>query len=82
MPNHLSERIRALLRTESDGLTIMEIRDELEVNKYDVVRKSINKMPDAYIDRWVRAPNTHGKYAAVWCVVVPPKHCPSPEGKS
>jgi hypothetical protein len=38
----------------------------------------VNSMPDAYIDRWLK---TGKRFAAVWCVVVPPPHCPKPEKK-
>ena len=33
-------------------------------------------MPVAYIDRWVDP--VRGQWRAVWCVVVPPEHCPYP----
>jgi len=38
----------------------------------------LHKFPDAYIDRWIKSGNF---VTAVWCVVVPPPHCPRPERK-
>lgn len=42
------------------------------------VHRIVHHMPDAYIDRWIK---TGKRFAAVWCVVVPPPHCPKPEKK-
>ncbi len=68
--------VRELLRTNDDGLTVAQIvevvgRDRVSINRL------LHTMPDAYIDRWAREP---GKRAVpVWCVVVPPPHCPPPD---
>jgi hypothetical protein len=72
-------QIRELLKENSDGLTVEQIVFAVKRDKSNV-KKVLRNMPDAYIDRWIPAPRM--QYKAVWCVVVPPKHCPRPEGKS
>lgn len=67
--------IRALLREHLDGLTLADISQHIKVPP-DIVYNSIKRMPDAYTDRWEKAPR--GQYAAVFCVVVPPPDCPHP----
>lgn len=75
---HMPE-IRALLRAHTDGLTIAEIHERMpHVKKPETLRKCLERMPDAYIDRWTKTRNARGQYSAIWCVVVPPKHCPYP----
>lgn len=71
--------IRAALRLCPDGLTITQLTRRLPI-KSDSIRNALLKMPDAYIDRW-EGPH-RGKYAAVWCVVVPPENCPYPMSKT
>lgn len=74
--------IRELLRAHSDGLTVKEILAKLpQISKAAVVRSSLAKMPDAYIDRWVIKGGTRGQDEAVWMVVVPPPHCPHPKDR-
>lgn len=68
-------QIRAMLRANDDGMTSVEICTVLGASD-TTIRKALNDMPDAYIDRW--APATRGQHSAVWCVVVPPPHCPRP----
>jgi len=43
------------------------------------IKRALEQMPDAYIDRW-EAYKGRGQlpWRAVWCVVVPPKNCPMP----
>jgi hypothetical protein len=72
-------QIRALLRDNPDGLTVEQIIFAVGRDKSNV-KKVLRNMPDAYIDRWIAAPRL--QYKAIWCVVVPPNHCPRPEGKS
>lgn len=71
--------IRALLRIESDGLTLQEIAGMLAID-IRVARNAIKRMPDAYIDRWQPIPRAAP--LSVWCVVVPPPNCPKPSKKS
>ena len=71
-----TQEIRALLRANSDGMTIEQIVWAVKRDKSNV-KKDVRAMPDAYIDRWEAAPRR--QYAAVWCVVVPPDDCPKPE---
>ena len=69
--------IRALLRKNDSGMTVKEMLALLhQINKPETLRKCLERMPDAYIDRWVKG--GRGQYFAVWCVVVPPEHCPHP----
>ena len=79
--NH--QNIRAVLREQTDGLTVAQLVLQLRLMVKDVneesIRSSLVSMPDAYIDRW-EGPN-RGQYAAVWCVVVPPENCPKPTHK-
>lgn len=67
--------VRELLRNNPEGFTVAQI-SELVGTDTTHVHKIVHKMPDAYIDRWIK----NGQRAsAVWCVVVPPPHCPRPE---
>lgn len=75
---HMPE-IRALLHANTDGLTITEIHKRMpQVGKEATLRKCLERMPDAYIDRWTKEANARGQYSAIWCVVVPPDSCPYP----
>jgi hypothetical protein len=76
-PQH---RIRMLLQKYHDGLTLLDISNYLNMN-YTNTGRSLEKMPDAYIDRWTsKVGKGRGKWSAVWCVVVPPENCPMPFG--
>ena len=68
--------IRALLRAHPDGLTLEEIVTAVNRNKTNV-RRVLQNMPDAYIDRWM--PAKREQFKAIWCVIVVPKDCPRPE---
>jgi hypothetical protein len=68
--------IRVLLRESLYGMTVTELHNKLPQVTPKSIRKALDKMPDAYIDRW-RDP-IRGQYQAVWCVVTPPAHCPYP----
>lgn len=69
--------IRDLLRESPDGLTCSEIKQRLpKISSDDTIRNCLERMPDAYIDRW--ADPVRGQWQAVWCVVVPPEDCPYP----
>ena len=69
--------IRKLLREQTDGLTVAEIAALIDSSPRSTLR-SLQCMPDAYIDRWQLARNQD---AGVWCVVIPPENCPKPERK-
>ncbi len=72
--------IRALLRDNINGMTVAELLGRLpKIKKAETVRKCLERMPDAYIDRWVFG--KRGQFFAVWCVVVPPAHCPHPRDR-
>ena len=68
-------KIRALLRTHDDGMTVAQISTALGIDPVSA-RQALNDMPDVYIDRYL-AP-VRGQYPAVWCAVVPPPNCPRP----
>ena len=73
-------RIRMLLQKYHDGLTLQDISYYLNMN-YTNAGRSLEKMPDAYIDRWIpKVGRGPGKWSAVWCVIVPPENCPKPFG--
>ena len=69
------KKIREVL-TGSDGYTVKEIMLSLGVDRRVLIR-SMQSMPDVYIDRW-RGP-VRGQYAAVWCVAAVPSDCPKPK---
>ena len=71
------EKIRALLREHTDGLTVAAIAARIDSSPSATIR-SLQCMPDAYIDRWQLA---RREAAGVWCVVTPPENCPKPERK-
>lgn len=75
MRTRLIPRIRELLRTNPDGMTAPAIRALTQASEKGVW-EALNNMPDAYRDRWVKS--AKGPYVAIWCVVVPPPHCPHP----
>lgn len=77
-PQH---RIRMLLQKYHDGLTLQDISSYLNMN-YTNAGRSLEKMPDAYIDRWIpKVGKGPGQWSPIWCVVVPPEHCPKPTGE-
>jgi hypothetical protein len=69
--------VRAALRGAPDGMTLNDLAELLGRDVANV-RKVLKAMPDTYIDRWETA--SRGQYKAVWCAIVPPPDCPSPEG--
>jgi hypothetical protein len=77
MNNH-HQKIRDQLKG-SDGLTTKQLQYRLEVDQRTLC-KSLKSMPDSYIDRWT-GPH-RGQWAAVWCVVEVPQHCPKPDEKN
>jgi hypothetical protein len=76
---YASHEIRALLRKNPDGLTLSQILDEFPEMTRTNVRRVVQNLPDAYIDRW--EVSSRRAYRAVWCVVIPPPHCPRPPSK-
>ena len=69
--------LRSVLRMCDDGLTVAQLANLTGLD-VDGINRSLKCMPDAYIDRWETSERR--KYlSAVWCVVVPPEHCPKPE---
>lgn len=68
--------VRDTLRA-SDGLTVEQLAQSVGTDPSHVYR-IVNKMPDAYIDRWIKRGNIT---TAVWCVVIPPPNCPRPESR-
>ena len=69
--------IRNYLRTQSSGVTVKELHAKFPwISKKATIRKILERMPDAYIDRWTSP--VRGQYQAVWCVLIKPQHCPYP----
>lgn len=79
MRTFATQSIRALLRANSDGMDVGTIANTVN-REPENVRRVLNTMPDAYIDRWARFGGV-GRPSAIWCVVVPPANCPPPELK-
>lgn len=76
----LHHAVRMALQKYHDGLTVSELSERIE-KESDAVRVALLKMPDAYIDRWISSREHRKQWAAVWCVVVPPKNCSKPKEK-
>jgi hypothetical protein len=75
------KRIREMLREYPDGLTVLEITRQLNLNHTNT-KNSLTVMPDVYIDRWVpKVDKGPGKWRAVYCAIVPPENCPKPFGE-
>lgn len=72
--------IRELLRKHPDGLTNEQIRIGIgqEGMRQATMLRTLQGMPDAYVDRWRRDIGARGQFTAIWCVVVPPTNCPYP----
>lgn len=75
--DHRLQLVRQVLRDTPDGMTVAQLAQVAGTDKTHAHR-IVNKMPDAYIDRWQKS-GAH--LSAVWCVVVPPENCPRPEPK-
>jgi hypothetical protein len=78
MRTNTTAALRALLRDNPDGMDVGTIANNLEREPSNI-RKLLAKMPDAYIDRWVRLRGNPP--ISIWCVVVPPDNCPKPENQ-
>lgn len=70
--------IRELLQAHPAGMTIKEIQAKMEKQVKDsTIRRVLDeRMPDVYIDRWIRGPR--GQYVSVWIAIEVPPHCPYP----
>jgi hypothetical protein len=79
MRTNATQSLRELLRINPDGLDVGTIANYLDREPSNI-RRALNTMPDAYIDRWTHYGGT-GMPSAVWCVVVPPENCPRPDAK-
>jgi len=64
-------RLRELLRANPDGMTPGEMHEAIGGLQKSIAA-ALQRMPDAYVDRW------QSPVRPVWCVVVPPEHCPRP----
>jgi hypothetical protein len=73
------KKIREILREEEEGCTIAELSDRLHANKNSIA-SALERMPDAYIDRWTEAGQGR-PYEGIWCAVIPPENCPYPTKK-
>lgn len=74
--------IRAMLHANPDGIRASEIHAALpDITRTTTIMRTLHRMPDAYIDRWVLGAGTRGQFEAVWCVVVKPRNCPHPNDR-
>ena len=72
-----------MLRLHPDGLTTNEVAELCElVTDAEAARRSLESMPDAYIDRWIAKRGARGQWQAVWCVVDVPANCPYPVSRN
>lgn len=77
MRTSYAKSIRQMLRDNPDGLDVETIASALHMDK-DSVRRALQGMPDAYIDRWI---GTRYPFSAIWCSVPVPPNCPHPARK-
>jgi DNA-binding IclR family transcriptional regulator len=75
--NHarLPSALRELLRKADDGLSVEDMAEAAGVRQARVY-PALQRMADAYIDRWEKPGR---QFIAVWAVVVPPENCPRPD---
>lgn len=74
-------RVREYLKANPDGARIGEMEAALGVTKGGLTQV-IKRMPDVYIDRWVKGAGGHsGGWLAIWCLADIPEHCPHPTGR-
>ena len=72
------KRIRTLLRSRPNGMSPIEIAEELALHPANV-RTALKVMPDAYVDRWRLG--KRGQYEKVWVTVHVPDDCPHPKDR-
>jgi hypothetical protein len=72
------KRIRTFLRSKPGGVTAIEISQEVGDHPANV-RKSLNTMPDVYVDRWRLG--KRGQFEKVWVAVPVPDDCPHPKDR-
>jgi hypothetical protein len=68
-------KIRELLKTSEDGLTLKQLEQLLQTPK-NSLKKTMPNVWGAYIDRW--QPVSRGQFASVWMCVNVPDNTPSP----
>lgn len=75
--------IRAMLQANPDGIRASEIHAAMpDISRTTTIMRTLHRMPDAYIDRWMLGQGTRGQFEAVWCVVANPGNCPYPTDRS
>jgi hypothetical protein len=76
----LPKRIRPILRAHPDGMTANEVRAHLESvhTLMSAVHSALRRMPDVYIDRWVKSKGAGG-YSPVFVAVEVPDDAPKPD---
>ena len=73
------KRIRTLLLSRPEGVTSIEISQEIGDHPANV-RKSLKAMPDVYVDRWRLG--KRGQFEKVWVAVPVPDDCPHPKERT
>lgn len=61
-----------------DGVDATTIGNKLGKER-QTIRKALERIHYAYIDRWVKSPRKQGRFIAIWCLVKVPDHCPHPK---
>lgn len=75
----IADHLRALLRKHRDGLCIPRMVEELKGPRSQLIYATLNRMPDAWVERWEYQPKS-GRPKAIWRVI--PPNCPPPKKKS
>ena len=75
----LQSEIRCYLRENPDGATRTQIAKATGIHLASV-GKSLNSMPDVYIDRWEQNPGCRDQ--PVYVAVPVPQDCPQPSPRS
>jgi len=55
---HRIAQVRSILRLAEDGMTVSQLSHRTELDRPHLSR-ILNKMPDAYIDRWIKHTRTY-----------------------
>ncbi|MBI2725408.1 MAG: hypothetical protein HYX42_04075 [Polaromonas sp.] len=72
------KKVRETLKAAPDGLTVAAITKVLHLGHANI-NTSLKKMPDVYIDRYIKAKAGPYKYAAVYMAVEVPENAPMPD---
>ena len=74
---YASHEVREVMQAHPDGLTLKELHAKFPTRTLPNIRRTLKRLPEAYIDRWEES-GARKIYKAVWCVVIRPEDCPHP----